>query len=398
MGTIKDIDTHLIICPYQVIHCTNKCGEKFRRDAWWAHITINCPKRQAQCTYCLQKGPHQLITSRSHLNKCPDLPIQCSNEGCDEKIPRRSLASHNETCPKAIIPCEYSNIGCNERIIREELEIHNDEAITIHLQLTTRQMRLTNEKLQDTNEVLQEKSEKLKETNEELKETNEMLKETIEELQKTNKKLQKTNEKLHETNVELQETNVELQETNEDLQLAKKTIQSLQAALQEQKNLLTVSKKVFKVSQCTQRKKGWWGPGFYTSPGGYKMSLRVDPYGNGDGKGTHIACYIYLEAGEYDDTLEWPFQGVVTIELLNQLEDKNHEKYIIAFDQLVPDESRQRVFKGENSKGWGTHHFIPCSKIMYDAAKKCQYLKDDSLYFRVSVKARAKTKPWLAST
>ena len=350
MGTIKDIDTHLnIICPYQLVPCTNECGEKIRRDAWWAHITINCPKRIAQCVYCLKKGPHLLITSRSHLNKCPDLPIRCSNEGCNEKIPRRSLASHNETCPKAIIPCDYSNIGCNERIIREEQEIHNDEAIAIHLQLTTRQLQLTNE-------VLREKSE------------------------------------------ELQETTEELQEINEDLQSAKETIQSLQTALQEQKDLLTVSKKVFKVSQCTQKKKGWWGPGFYTSPGGYKMSLRVDPYGNGDGKGTHIACYIYLEEGVYDDILEWPFQGEVTIELLNQLEDKNHKKYIIQYDESVPYGSKQRVFKGENSKGWGTHHFIPCSKLMYDAAKKCQYLKDDSLYFRVSAKATSKTKPWLAST
>ncbi|XP_003391204.1 PREDICTED: TNF receptor-associated factor 4-like [Amphimedon queenslandica] len=390
MGTIKDIDTHLIICPYQVIHCTNKCGEKFRRDAWWAHITINCPKRQAQCTYCLQKGPHQLITSRSHLNKCPDLPIQCSNEGCNEKIPRRLLASHNETCPKAIVPCEYSNIGCNERIIREELEIHNDEAITIHLQLTTRQMRLTNEKLQDTNEVLQEKSEKLKETNEELKETNEILKETIEELQKTNKKLQKTNEKL-------QETNVELQETNEDLQLAKETIQSLQTELQEQNNLLTVSNEVLKVSQCSQKKK-WHSPGFYTSPGGYKMSLSVYPYGTHTGEGTHVSCFIYLMAGEYDDILEWPFQGEVTIELLNQLEDKNHWKRTFSYDESVPTESKKRVFKGENPQGWGRGHFIPFSKIVYDATKKCQYLKDDSLYFRVSVKATSKTKPWLVST
>uniref|UniRef100_A0A1X7T2J2 RING-type E3 ubiquitin transferase n=1 Tax=Amphimedon queenslandica TaxID=400682 RepID=A0A1X7T2J2_AMPQE len=313
MGTIKDIDTHLIICPYQVIHCTNKCGEKFRRDAWWAHITINCPKRQAQCTYCLQKGPHQLITSRSHLNKCPDLPIQCSNEGCNEKIPRRLLASHNETCPKAIVPCEYSNIGCNERIIREELEIHNDE------------------------------------------------------------------------------------ETNEDLQLAKETIQSLQTELQEQNNLLTVSNEVLKVSQCSQKKK-WHSPGFYTSPGGYKMSLSVYPYGTHTGEGTHVSCFIYLMAGEYDDILEWPFQGEVTIELLNQLEDKNHWKRTFSYDESVPTESKKRVFKGENPQGWGRGHFIPFSKIVYDATKKCQYLKDDSLYFRVSVKATSKTKPWLVST
>ena len=46
------------------------------------------------------------------------------------------------------------------------------------------------------------------------------------------------------------------------------------------------------------------------------------PDSNGDGGGTSFSYYIhvFLMAGEYDDTLEWPFQGVVTLELLNQLD------------------------------------------------------------------------------
>ena len=263
--------------------------------------------------------------------------------------------------------------------------------MTIHLQLTMKQLQSTNEKLQETNEALQVTNKELKGTNEKLQKTNEVLQKTNEELKGTNEKLQKTNEKL-------QETNEDLQETDENLQLAKETIHSLKTALKEQKNLLTASKEVLKVSQCSQKKKGWSSPGFYTSPGGYKMSLRIDPYGNGDSKDTHVSCYIYLESGEYDDTLEWPFQGVVTIELLNQLEDKNHWKRTLTFDESVPTKSKTRVFKGDNAHGWGTSHFIPFSKIVYDAAKKCLYLKDDSLYFRVSVKATSKTKPWLALT
>uniref|UniRef100_A0A1X7TMG6 TRAF-type domain-containing protein n=1 Tax=Amphimedon queenslandica TaxID=400682 RepID=A0A1X7TMG6_AMPQE len=44
---------------------------------------------------------------------------------------------------------------------------------------------------------------------------------------------------------------------------------------------------------------------------------------------THVSCHIYPMEGEYDDTLEWHFQGKVTIKLLNQLEDKNHSKLTI---------------------------------------------------------------------
>ena len=68
--------------------------------------------------------------------------------------------------------------------------------------------------------------------------------------------------------------------------------------------------------------------------------------------------------GEYDDTLEWPFQGEVTVELLNQLEDTGHYN------------------------NYGTHiHFNNTNT---------QYLMNDTLYFRVSVYVHSKTKPWLA--
>ncbi len=36
----------------------------------------------------------------------------------------------------------------------------------------------------------------------------------------------------------------------------------------------------------------WYSNGFYTYPQGYKVCLRVDAIGNGDGKGTHVSGYI----------------------------------------------------------------------------------------------------------
>ena len=44
----------------------------------------------------------------------------------------------------------------------------------------------------------------------------------------------------------------------------------------------------------------------------------------GDGKGTHVSVYAYLMRGEFDDHLKWPFQGHVTVAMLNQLEDNHH--------------------------------------------------------------------------
>ena len=88
--------------------------------------------------------------------------------------------------------------------------------------------------------------------------------------------------------------------------------------------------------------------------------------------------------------MEWPFQGEVTIELLNQVEDKNHKKETVLYDESTEDKCKQR---GRHMDG-----FISHSALEYDATENCQYLKDDSLYLRVSIKVTSKTKPWLVTS
>ena len=137
-----------------------------------------------------------------------------------------------------------------------------------------------------------------------------------------------------------------------------------------------------------------YSPAFYNSPGGYRMCIRVCANGQKDGYGNHVSVYVCLMKGENDDHLPWPFTGAVTIALLNQLEDDNHYSKTITF---VPGEpSSRRVVSGERaSTSYGRRCYISHSALGYDAAKNCQYLKDDCLYFKVSVDAEKSSKPWL---
>ena len=61
---------------------------------------------------------------------------------------------------------------------------------------------------------------------------------------------------------------------------------------------------------------------FYTHPRGYKMCLSVDAYGIYISEGTHLAVFVYVMRGEFDDQLKWPFRGGVTIKLVNLKEDR----------------------------------------------------------------------------
>ena len=103
------------------------------------------------------------------------------------------------------------------------------------------------------------------------------------------------------------------------------------------------------------------------------------------GEGTHIPVFTELLEGRYDNQLHWPFLGTVTYELLNQLGDDNHHKMDIAYDDS--DDMRGSSINGYTK-------FLPHSSLDHNPATNTQYLLDDTLYFRVSMKVD-KHKPWL---
>jgi hypothetical protein len=142
-----------------------------------------------------------------------------------------------------------------------------------------------------------------------------------------------------------------------------------------------------KFSRLKASDSPWNSPGFYVLPGSYKMCMRIFANGYGNGNGSHVTVFTCFMPGDHDDKLKWPFEGVVTVNLLNQLDDKNHENDITKFDDTVPLKYRERVVGKEHGLGWGTPKFIAHSSLDFSSASNCQYLKDDCLYFRICVKA-----------
>ena len=127
----------------------------------------------------------------------------------------------------------------------------------------------------------------------------------------------------------------------------------------------------------------WYSPPFYTHPQGYKMCLNVLANGYGEGKGTHVSVFACLMRGEFDDHLHWPFQGHVTVAMLNQLEDNSHTTCTIPFTETVEAKYVGRVTDGERASEWGYRTFIAHTDLTYNPAKNCQYLKYDCLRFQI---------------
>ena len=337
-GNLKDIEDHLKVCPYQLIDCTNKCGEILQRQNLQHHLNNECLKRQVSCQYCQTVATYEEIHG-DHIKECPDYPIICDNKGCNKVTKRHLMEDHYNICPKQVISCQYKNIGCNVKMKREDQEKHEEYNMKKHLEMSVQIVK-----------DLQEESD-------------------------ANKSL--------------------ILQLQARLSYIIKSVKAPQTPLA--KEICRVVKFV-DFEKSKHKNVDWHSPGFYTSPGGYKMSLWIYPNGNDDGKGTHVSCFVCLMSGKYDDTLEWPFQEVVTMELLNQLEDKNHENSVITVNGSVPLKCRQRVVGKQYGNGLGYSQFIPHSELSLNSSLNRQYLKDDTLYFRVSVAVTSKTKPWLTNT
>ena len=123
-------------------------------------------------------------------------------------------------------------------------------------------------------------------------------------------------------------------------------------------------------------------PPFYTHQHGYKLGIGIFSNGRGDGKNTHIAVYVCIMEGEYDDQLQWPFIGNVVIELLNWRENKKHHQTTVSIN---PTHNFIRVLQEVYGTSLGYSKFISHSSLSYSSTTNTEYLQEDCLRFRVSM-------------
>ena len=141
---------------------------------------------------------------------------------------------------------------------------------------------------------------------------------------------------------------------------------------------------IIKMSEYSVKRRDaieWYSDPFYTHNKGYKMCLKVYSAGTGVGKGTHLSVFLYLMKGPHDDELAWPLKGRFQIKLLSQICDDQHHSETATYNDNTPDGYASRATSYRSRSGWGFNQFI---KNEYNLTPPCQFLKDDSLFFRVT--------------
>jgi len=284
------------------------------------HVAARCAFQTKLCPYC-DFTTKQKEKLQKHVTTCNSQTFRCPN-GCGAAPSRRGFNQHLEECPEQLVHCKFSMLGCDAVLPRKSLESHVATSAE------------------------------------------------------------------HSTEFLLQHM---MKLTDLVSQLCAKT--GLSNPL-DQKTWLTnkfLRKEppwVVKMTGFQEKKKydeAWYSDPVYSHFGGYKMCLCVYANGNGDGEGTHVSVFTYLMRGGNDDNLKWPFKGTIKVSLLNQLEDRKHltEQVWSPGSDVNEDTGGRVTGRVRAVSGWGIPQFILQEDLIYSGDNNCQYLKDDTLIFRV---------------
>ena len=371
-GRLCDVDSHLTSsCPRVLLPCPNDCGELINRESIPSHLAESCTRRSAFCAYCNTEGPLDFITDEHH-KVCPKVLLSCPNRCPTGKVLRDELQGHLEECPLQSVQCEFNCFGCEEVLERKGLDSHMSSAQTRHLLLAMKRVSEMGQQL----EVWQGNTEQLRE-----------------ELQRSHNEIENLREIVQTLQTQHPSNGVggagrissNLVPPRQTRRLLMEKHLEASAEICQQDHFLPVVLKMDDFSFYSTNREPWYSHPFYSQPLGYKFCLCVYASGICSGQFTHLSAYVHLVAGEFDDSQEWPLQLGLTIELQNQLADKDHWGADCEFRRGGGSQQiSQRVARGRARRGAGSATLIRLDKLGLNAAfSNCHYLRNNQLYFNV---------------
>lgn len=317
------------------VRCSNKkngCGWVGDFRSLGQH-SDGCAKRPWQCDYCDFKGTYDEIDD--HIPLCVK---PCPNHCEVSAISCGDLEKHLSECPLQPVECEFAGAGCKKNLLRQDLSRHMKEGAQRHLLI----------------------------------------------VQEQNKELRRKLEQMRNQIAESDEKNAAQQ------QLVTKLRTHLQPLAKFKKDVTTgfgirlpIVQEEMVIKNFSKRKRSpnwtpYGKPHFYEycseqfySYGNYLFQYTIHILQNGCLEG-----YLYLLTGEHDDTLRWPIQIIAGLVLLNQLEDRGH---CVA----VTGENLGKSDRDDEGGITISEMLIDGSDLGFNAERHTQFLKDDSLYFRL---------------
>ncbi len=291
--------------------------------------------------------------------KMKQLQVRCaySKDGCQWVGQLSEFQAHMERCAHQLMDCEFSYAGCRAKLSRNNSTKHMQEALAVHVGLLSKQVR------QKDDEIAA------------LKAATVFLQE---EVQTANRR---SCDQLKMAHDQILKAETRMQSEVEKLQRADTKIQKLEGQLAAVSAVAMPKLVMTHFYMHKTKAKDWYSPPFYSHFGGYKLCLRVAANGQLAGAGTHVSVYVHLMSGENDQHLSWPFQGEVSVQLINHIAEHGHIERTVSFSgtdagKLI---GRECSYIGQGFNWFASHADLP-----HNTAKNTEYLTHDSLTFQVT--------------
>ncbi|XP_020913585.1 TNF receptor-associated factor 6 isoform X2 [Exaiptasia diaphana] len=316
------------------------------------------------CRYHKERGcpwKGTLNELESHHKECPKFKTTCPK--CKEKITNEELPNHREkVCPKERIKCPLHFMGCKEENFIPEVNKHIASHFASHVHdLAKAVLEL---QIKVDNQAKPTKA--------------------VEEGARGGQKSSAgysgySEDRLFENTILLQP----------DLKRLSDRMTRLETRVIDLEGRVSNGTFIWKIDnydQCRAQAVNHsvpaiHSPPFYTGLYGYKMCLRMNLNGVDSGVDRHISLFVHMMQGEWDDILEWPFTGRITLAILDQSENVEFRRPIsetlVAKPNLL---AFQKPTTHRNHKGYGYVEFCQIDQLVQE-----QFVKNNSMLVRIQV-------------
>ncbi|XP_068712620.1 TNF receptor-associated factor 6-like isoform X3 [Montipora foliosa] len=113
-------------------------------------------------------------------------------------------------------------------------------------------------------------------------------------------------------------------------------------------------------------------------PQGRMVGIRIYPRGVASGRGTHVALFVHMIQGEYDNFLPWPFCGTITVSVLDQSGPGGRDEISRVIKAMPHLSAFQKPRNAISCTGYGFEKFAPIEKFFGPPV-----VKDDKMFLKI---------------
>ncbi len=123
---------------------------------------------------------------------------------------------------------------------------------------------------------------------------------------------------------------------------------------------------VYNYKQCKKDNCLITSPLYYSHHKGYKMCLQIFPNGFKTGLNTHVTLFVSILRGEFDDMLEWPFTGRVTIDMYSFKSEQWTQIQVVDFKESPVN----KRYDCSSNDGGGYYTFFHKTKLQQSTCSR----------------------------